>query len=83
MTDDIQLDPNYADRFFAEKIISRDYKRLLLVMVDEENQTHVWRGHDGQFCDAFGLARIAIMQTEENWNESPGETLDPETGDQK
>jgi hypothetical protein len=74
------IDPDFADRFFGEKIITRDYKRLLVVMVDNDNSTHVWGGYDGQYCDRIGLAHLAIMQTHDNWNDSQGKNIDPETG---
>lgn len=76
------IDPNYSDRFFAEKIISRDYKRLLVVMTDSESDTHVWSGYDGVTSDILGLARIATLQAEENFGNAPGKKFDSDTGDE-
>lgn len=82
MTDE-PIDPNYADRFFAEKIISRDYKRLLVVMTDMNSDTHVWSGHDGVTSDIIGLAEVAILQGEDSWHNTPGKRFDADTGDEK
>lgn len=57
MKDTSEYDNEECRRDYATRIIAGEYKAALVVMIDNDENRHIW--YDGSGATCVGLARIA------------------------
>lgn len=66
--------PGQAQRYFGEKIVTGDYKRCLVIMVEEDGSHQIWNATN-IWSDAAGLVAFANLHLENAFDGSNQEKI--------
>ncbi len=72
--------PDSAQRYFGERIVAGEYKRCLVIMVEEDGSHQIWNATN-IWSDAAGLTSFAQMHLQQTFEQSEQEKLGPDADD--